>query len=323
MTLPEASTPGLRRIAVIGAGTMGHGIAQGFARAGFPVTLHDIAEDRLRQARANIAQNLQDEIAWGLTSAAEREAALGNLATTTSLAVAGGDADLVIEAVFEDLDLKLGVFRDLDAVCPPHTILASNTSSYPPSRLAAVTNRPERVLVAHYFYPPPLMPLVEIVAGPATAPEVVRAVWDVMQAAGKQPIVARQETVGFIVNRLQMALLREAYHLIEAGVATAEDIDRATKYSFGRRLAVVGPLELAEVQDGWDVQQEINRQIFPDLSTASEAGPVVQAKIAEGNLGAKSGQGFYVWTPEMLAAWRQNLFSALAGFLKPGPGNFV
>jgi 3-hydroxybutyryl-CoA dehydrogenase len=160
------------------------------------------------------------------------------------------------------------------------------------------------------------MPLVEIVPGPLTAPAVIESVYAAVKAAGKTPVIARKEAMGFIVNRLQMALLREAYHLIEQGICTAAEVDLATVNSFGRRLAVVGPLELAEVQDGWDVQWEINRHIFPDLSTAAGPSPVIQAQIERNELGPKTGAGFYPWTPDSLAAWQGRLFGALAGFLK-------
>jgi 3-hydroxybutyryl-CoA dehydrogenase len=306
----------IRQIAVIGAGTMGHGIAQDFARGGFRVALHDLDEERVRQAREQIAANLAQQAQWGLIGPGEIEPAMARIETTTSLAAAADEVDLVVEAVFEDLDLKRRVFTELDRLCPPHTILGSNTSSFMPSLLASATQRPERFLVIHYFYPPPLMPLVEIVPSAATSAETVEAACRAVRAAGKTPIVARKEAMGFVVNRLQMALLREAYHIVAQDIASAADVDLAVRQSFGRRLAVVGPLELAEVQDGWDVQWEINRHIFPDLDRSAEPSPVIRQKIERGELGPRTGRGFYDWTPAKLEAWQQRLWSVLAGFMK-------
>ncbi len=301
-------------IAVVGAGTMGHGIAQDFAMAGFQVMLHDLTGERVQAAVEQIRHNLEQQVRWELATPAQAEQALVCLQTTTSLDEAVNNADLVVEAVFEDLDLKRRLFSELDRLCPPRTILGSNTSSYMPSLLASATKRPERVLVVHYFYPPPLMPLVEIAPGPQTLAEVVEAVRVAVRVAGKTPVLVRKEAMGFIVNRLQMALLREAYHLVDLGICSAPDVDLATRYSFGRRLAIVGPLELAEVQDGWDVQWEINRQIFPDLDTSSQPSPVIAERIKAGQLGPVSGRGFYDWTPEGLAAWQERLFAGLAAF---------
>lgn len=309
----------IERITVVGAGTMGHGIAQDFAVAGFQVTLHDLTTERVQVAVQQIRRNLEQQVGWELVTPAQAEQALACLQTTTSLDEAANSADLVVEAVFENLDLKRRVFGQLDRLCPPHTILGSNTSSYMPSLLAMTTNRPDRVLVVHYFYPPPLMPLVEIAPGPQTLPEVVEAVRDAVQAAGKTPVLVCKEAMGFIVNRLQMALLREAYHLVELGICSAQDVDLATRYSFGRRLAIVGPLELAEVQDGWDVQWEINRQIFPDLDTSSQPSPVIAERIKRDELGPRSGRGFYEWTPEGLATWQARLNAALAAFRRSEP----
>ena len=306
----------IHHIAIIGTGAMGRGIAQDFAVAGFQVALHDISEEQLRQALTGIRRDLERQADWGLIARDRIEPALARLRPAASLAEAAADADLVIEAVFEDLGLKRRVFAELDRVCPMHTIVGSNTSSFMPSLLAANTTRPERMLVVHYFYPPPLMPLVEIVPGPLTAPAVIESVYAAVKAAGKTPVIARKEAMGFIVNRLQMALLREAYHLIEQGICTAAEVDLATVNSFGRRLAVVGPLELAEVQDGWDVQWEINRHIFPDLSTAAGPSPVIQAQIERKDLGPRTGRGFYDWPSARLETWTTRLQAALAESLR-------
>lgn len=308
----------IKRIVVVGAGTMGHGIGQDFAHAGYEVVLHDLSEEKLQQARERIERNLGEQADWGLFSPAEVPATMSRIRTTASLEEAAGEADLVIEAVFEDLDLKRQVFRDLDAICPERTILGSNTSSFMPSMLASATERPDRALVVHFFYPPPLMPLVEIVRSELTSDQTVEAVYGVVKAAGKSPIVIQKEALGFIANRIQVAILREALFIVEQGIATAQDVDIAVKESFGRRLAVAGPIEMAEVQDGWDVILEVERYILPDIDASRKPSPVILEKVKRGELGPKTGRGFYEWTPESTEAWRKKLASALAGFLRAG-----
>jgi 3-hydroxybutyryl-CoA dehydrogenase len=295
---------------------MGRGIAQDFARAGYEVTLHDISSDNLSQARENIARSLADQAQWGLFPHSEIEAALARIVTTTSLPEAACEADLIIEAVFEDLALKRDVFRDLDRLCPPRTILASNTSSYMPSLLAAATQRPDRVLVVHYFYPPPLMPVVELVRAATTSDDTLRVVYDAVKSTGKSPIVVQREVPGFIANRMQAALLREALSIVAQGIATAQDVDTAVKQGFGRRLAIKGPIEMAEVQDGWDVIQTIAQAIQPDLDTSASPSPIIAERIERGELGPRTGKGFYEWPAGAKDEWEKTLFTSLASFIR-------
>jgi 3-hydroxybutyryl-CoA dehydrogenase len=303
-------------IAVVGAGKMGRGIAQTFAQAGYPVFLHDVTEEILREATGQIDDDLRELADFRVIDADQIQPALDRIRPTTSLGEAVADADLVVETVFEDLALKRGVFRELDALCPEHTILGSNSSFLMPSKLASATKRPDRVLVMHYFYPAHLLPLVEIVPSAATSEEAVDAVYSVLEAAGKSPVIVRKEVPGFIANRLQTALSREAFHLIEEGIATPQDVDIAVKNSFGRRLAVVGPFELAEVQGSWDVAVRVAPYILPHLSNATELPGVILRQVEKGEVGAKSGKGFYEWTPGSLASWRRRLAEALAGFMR-------
>lgn len=310
------SAESVKRIAVVGAGLMGHGIGLEFAVAGYPVVFHDVTEDALARALQRVETDLRELTEWGLMEGAEVEPALDRIQTTTVLEEAASEADLVLEAVFEDLSLKQEVFAKLDAVCPERTILASNSSSLMPSMLAEATRRPDRVLVAHYFYPPPLMPLVEIVRSESTSDKVVDTVYEVMKAIGKRPIIVQKEALGFIVNRLQMALDREALSLVQRGIATAQDVDIATWNSFGRRLAVVGPLQLFEFQDGWDVAVQIFNYICPDIEH-SPSPPQVMLDLAErGDLGPKTGKGFYEWDSGSAKAFERKLKEALAAFLR-------
>jgi 3-hydroxybutyryl-CoA dehydrogenase len=306
----------IKRIAVIGAGTMGHGIGQEFALAGYEVVFHDSNVKGLQTVEDRIHRNLLELVEWGLTERDQVGSTLERIETAEDVEEAGAEADLVIEAVFENLEVKQEVFRTLDAVCPEHTILASNTSSLMPSLLARVTKRPDRVLVAHYFYPPYLMPLVEIVPSESTSDQVVTAVRELLDGMGKKPIVVQKEALGFIVNRLQMALFREALNIVERGIATAQDVDTAVTTSFGRRLAVVGPLQLLEHQDGWEQALAIDQYIVPDLSNRTGPSPLVLEKIERGELGSRTGKGFYRWTAASTEAFTRRLEEALAGFLR-------
>jgi 3-hydroxybutyryl-CoA dehydrogenase len=300
----------IRRVAVIGAGLMGHGIAQEFAAKGYAVWLHDRTEEHLRAAARNVEGNLAMLGGLGLLTTDETEAVRANLRTTTDLRQAAAEADVVIEAVFEDLPLKQRIFRELDEFAPKHAILASNTSSFMPSLLAAATARPGKVLVAHYFNPPHLLPLVELVPGERTAPETVATMRDLLAGLGKRPVVVRKELPGFVGNRLQMALVREAISLVSQGVASAEDVDAVVRNGFGRRLAVAGPFEVFDVA-GLDLLLAVVEQIVPSLESSAEAPPLLAELVRRGALGVKTGSGFHDWTPETAAALKQRIGRAL------------
>jgi len=300
-----------KNIVVVGAGLMGHGIGQSFAQAGHRVVFHDISAENLRQATEMIRRNLQELSDLGLISEHEVPSIMDRIHTTTAFNETVADADLVIEAVFEDLKAKQSIFRQLSDNCPKRTILASNTSSLMPSTLASVTDCPDRVLVAHYFYPPHLLPLVEIVRSEFTSDATVEAVYNLVKTTGKKPVIAQKEAPGFIANRLQVALFREAFHIVEQGIASAQDVDTAVKNSFGRRLAIAGPFETLEIQDGWDVVLQILQYMLHDLNSTTEPSPLLKEKVERCELGAKTGKGFYEWTSESTEAWRKNMAEAL------------
>ena len=230
----------INRIAVVGAGTMGHAIGQTFAQAGYAVVLHDLVADRLQRARDRIERNLSEMVALRVIPSEQIGLTLGRIELNTSLSDAVGDADLVLESVFEDRALKRDVFGKLDRLCRAPTILASNTSEIVPSTFAAATGRPDRVVTAHYFYPAHLVPLVEVVPCPETSADTIATVSAVLKASGKTPVVMRKEAPGFIANRLQVALLREAVHMVERGIATPEEINQVITLSFGRRMGTLG-----------------------------------------------------------------------------------
>ena len=301
----------IKRIAVIGAGLMGHGIAQEFALAGYDVRLTDISDERLRQAGEAIGNNLEMLIGFGLVTPDQAGSVLPGIHMTISLAEAAADADLVIEAVFENLELKQRIFRDLDRICPADTILASNTSTILPSKLAAVTGRPDKVLVAHYFNPPYLLPLVEIVRTAETSDETMTAVYDLLVRVGKSPAIVQKEVPGFIGNRIQGAVLREALWLVEQGIATPQGIDTVIKSSIGRRWAVAGVFEVFEIA-GWDLILNVAAPAPHEFdSSPEEAVDLLREKVARGELGLKTGKGFYEWTGESARDLKERIARAL------------
>jgi 3-hydroxyacyl-CoA dehydrogenase len=308
-------TSDFRRIAVIGAGLMGHGIALEFAAYGYDVALHDRDSDQLERAADNIAQGLallrdQRRISEQMAASAPQRIVSG-----TDLDRAVADADIVVEAASENLELKQELFRRIDAAAPPHAIFASNTSTFMPSQLAAGANRPDRVLVAHYFNPPHLLPLVELVRGPATSDATIETMRSLYRSIGKRPAVVQREALGFVGNRLQNALLREALAIVEAGIASPEDVDTIVKTGFGRRLAVAGPFEIADA-GGVDVWLTVAGLLFPDLATSDAPPAFAQEIVARGDLGLKSGRGFYDWTPEQAAALRERIGQGLAALAR-------
>jgi 3-hydroxybutyryl-CoA dehydrogenase len=280
-------------VAVIGNGLIGHGVAQIFAAAGTPVRLVGRRTTSLETALGRIRESLGRFQAHGLLTAEAAGAALARIATATDLDAAAG-ADLVVEAVTEDIPLKHAIFEWLDRVCAPPAVLASS-SGQPASRLVARVRHRERVVAAHFWNPPQLIPLVEVCAGPETAPDVVPWVTAVLRGVGKQPVVLEREIDGFIGNRLQFALLREALALWAAGVASAEAIDLAVKTSFGRRLAVTGPLESADL-GGLDTFRAFSAFLFPGLDRSTEPPAAMAQLVGQGHRGLPSGRGFYDWS---------------------------
>jgi 3-hydroxyacyl-CoA dehydrogenase len=305
----------IQRVTVVGAGLMGHGIALELAAHGFTVRLHDRDQAQLDRAPESIASGLARLVEIERITLADAAAALTRITMGGDLRAAVTDSDLVIEAVSEDLEVKRSLFRDLDAWAPPHAILASNTSTFMPSLLAAATDRPDRVIVAHYFNPPYLLPLVELVRGDQTSNETVETLRALYQSIGKSPAVVQKEAPGFVGNRLQMALLREALAIVDAGFASPQDVDTIIRSSFGRRLAVAGVFEVFEAA-GWDLTLAVAEQLFPTIDRSAEPPVSLREKVARGELGLKSGQGFYTWTPDEAAALRKRIADGLAAIAR-------
>jgi 3-hydroxybutyryl-CoA dehydrogenase len=281
----------IKTVAVVGAGTMGHALAQVFAQGGCAVWLVDINEAILAKARRMIASNLKTLAETGCFPEHEIPAALDRIRTTTRVEEAGRDADFVIEAVIEDPAIKKDLFNTLDRVCPAHAILASNTS-YLNIFEFVETSRPEKILITHWFAPPHIVPLVEIVCGPQTSQATADTVRDLMLQLGKKPIVISKFLPGFIANRLQSALTQEVLFLLDNGYATAEDIDEAAKNSFALRTPIVGLVKRFDFA-GLDLTQKIlrNRQYEPPRLI--DHSPSVDRLVAQGKIGAKTGRGFY------------------------------
>ena len=302
----------IRRVAVVGAGLMGHGIALELATRGYEVRLHDLTAEIIEKAERDIRDSLALLIKHGLLDQATAAAAPGRIRTGTDLADLVSDVDMVIEAVAEDPDVKRQVFAELGRLTPAHAILASNTSSFQPSIYAAGSGRPDKVVVTHYLNPPHFVPLVEIVRGPETSDETETVVRDFMEGLGKKVIVARQEVPGFILNRLQLALLRESLWLMENGVTEAEDIDTALKYGTGRRWAFAGVFEVFDVAD-WRIITRAYQEIAPSLASSPDVPNVLRKMLERGDYGAKTGRGFHEVTPEWLQETKGRIAYGLAG----------
>lgn len=283
----------IERVAVIGAGTMGHGIAHAALAAGYRVALADADRDALLSALQRIRESFEKGIERGKLDAAARDAALGRLLTHPALEDAARDADLVIEAVPERIELKRALFTAAQGAAPPHAILASNTSSLSISAIAAAVAQPARVIGLHFFNPVAAMRLVEIVRGQATSDATLDAARAFVESLGKTAIVVG-DTPGFATSRLGVVLGLEAIRMVEQGVASAEDIDRAMELGYNHP---VGPLRLGDMV-GLDVRLAIADHLHATLKEETYRAPrLLRRMVAEGKLGRKSGEGFYRWDP--------------------------
>ncbi len=290
------------KITVIGAGLMGHGIAQVFALAGHDVTIYDSFQANLDSAKDRIRTNLKD--------LGEDQSAVERVTPIADLAAAVADADYVVEAVLEDLPLKQKIFAEIERYARPDTILASNTSVIPITDIMRGLKHRERALGTHWWNPPFLVPLVEVIETQWTAPEAIAFTMKLHADAGKQPAHVKKDVPGFIGNRLQHALWREAVSLVENGICDAETVDNVIKASFGRRIAVLGPLENADMV-GTDLTLAIHKTVLPAIDSRPGPSPYLEKLVADGKLGFKSGEGFRTWTPEQQAELRLKVLKHL------------
>ncbi|MCH8554072.1 MAG: 3-hydroxybutyryl-CoA dehydrogenase [Schleiferiaceae bacterium] len=279
----------MKNITVIGAGTMGNGIAHVFAQQGYAVHLFDINQAALDRGVGTIAKNLDRIIAKGVIDEAVKTATLGNITTTTDLKTAVNQADLVVEAATENIEIKLQLFRDLDSLTPENCILATNTSSISITKIAAVTNRPDRVIGMHFMNPVPIMKLIEIIRGYSTSDEVTNTIVALSEKLGKIP-VSCNDYPGFVANRILMPMINEAIISLHEGVAGVAEIDAIMKLGMAHPM---GPLQLADFI-GLDVCLSILRVLHDGLGNPKYAPcPLLVNMVTAGKLGVKSGEGFY------------------------------
>ena len=284
------------RIAIVGAGLMGHGIAQVFALAGHEVALTDAAPVARASALARIRANLRD---LDLDAAAADRVTIHD-----EIAGAVADADVVIEAAVENLDVKRDLFRAIEAGAPTGAILASNTSVIPITEIMRDVVDGTRVLGTHWWNPPFLVPLVEVIGTARTSAETIERTMALHRSIGKTPVHVRKDVPGFVGNRLQHALWREAVALVEQGICDARTVDTVVKASFGRRLAVLGPLENADLV-GTDLTLAIHETVLPAIDDRPAPSPLLRDLVASGRLGMKSGEGFRTWTADEQAELRR------------------
>jgi 3-hydroxybutyryl-CoA dehydrogenase len=279
----------MKKVAVIGAGTMGNGIAHVFAQNNFDVTLIDVSQDQLNKALATITKNFDRQIAKGAIDNTVKETSLKNIKTLTSLASGVGDADLVVEAATENIDLKLNIFKQIDEYAPKAAILATNTSSISITKIASVTTRPEQVIGMHFMNPVPVMKLVEVITGYATTDEVATKIVDLSKQLGKIPCVVN-DYPGFVANRILMPMINEAIYTLYEGVAGVEEIDTVMKLGMAHPM---GPLQLADFI-GLDVCLSILNVLHDGFGNPKYAPcPLLVNMVTAKKLGVKTGEGFY------------------------------
>jgi 3-hydroxybutyryl-CoA dehydrogenase len=279
------------KVAVIGSGLMGAGIAQVAATAGHHVVLHDVTDRALERGVAGIRTSLDRFVTKGKLAAEDAAGALERITTTVDLGAAA-DADIAVEAVFEKVEIKHEVFRELDRICRDGAVLATNTSAIPVTQIAAVTERPESVVGTHFFSPVPMMALCELVRGYKTSDATLAAARDFAESVGKTCVVVNRDVAGFVTTRLICALAMEAVRLVESGVATAEDIDTACRLGFGHAM---GPLATTDLT-GVDILRNAALNIYADTQDEKFYPPETLSRmVSAGDLGRKSGQGFYTY----------------------------
>ena len=295
----------MKNVAVIGAGTMGNGIAHTFAQSGFKVALIDINEISLEKGMATIVKNLDRMVAKEKISEAEKSKTLSNIATYTSLVDGVKAIDLVIEAATENVDLKLKIFKELDNTCPKETILATNTSSISITQIAAVTSRPDKVVGMHFMNPVPIMKLVEIIRGYSTSDEITNTIMELSRALGKVPVEVN-DYPGFVANRILMPMLNESIETLYNGVAGVDEIDTVMKLGMAHPM---GPLQLADFI-GLDVCLSILNVMYDGFKKPKYAPcPLLVNMVRAGKLGIKSGEGFYDYSESRKAEKVSKQFS--------------
>jgi len=294
----------IQNVAVIGSGLMGHGIAQVFAQGGCSVTINDVNEEILEEAKEKIASNLRTFTEMGLGEERAIDTVMSRITSTTNLQEAVADADFVTEAVPEDLDLKKKVFKEIDAAVSKDTIMVSNTSTLSITEIGKPVKNRGRLIITHWFNPPYLIPVVEVVRGELTSQATFETTVSFLRRMGKEPVRVLKEVPGFLVNRIQTAMFREVLSLLEGGVAQAEEIDRAVKGSFGLRLATIGPLETADL-GGLDLWYKGMRHLYRFLDNSLEPQKILKEKVEGGHVGLKAGKGFFQYQHDSVKGFKE------------------
>jgi len=294
----------VQTVAVVGAGTMGPGIAATFARHGLTTRLFDVVPEQLEKAKAAVDLVYATLGRGGFMTEAAAAAGRANLSYTGDLAEAMTGAEFAVETVPERKELKQQVFRDMEALAGSETVLASNTSGIPITELAAVCERPHRVIGMHWSNPPHLIPVIEVIKGERTDDRAAAVTTALVERIGMVPARVDKDVAGFVENRILYAIMREALHLLDEGVASAEAIDTITKWGIGYKLAVIGPLELLDVA-GLDIYTSVASYLNKDLNASGEVSPTVTEKVAAGQLGIKTGDGLFSYTPERIQQLQQ------------------
>jgi 3-hydroxybutyryl-CoA dehydrogenase len=282
----------IQNISVLGAGIMGHGIAQSFLMGGYPVWLYDIRESILETAKKHIEKNLELFSQAGFIGKEDIEPILSRLSITTDLENTVEGSDFIVEAAPEDLSLKQELFQRVESLCRKDTIIATNTSSLILKDIGARVKTKERLVITHWFNPPHIVPTVEVVKGEWTSDETMETAYGLLTKIKKVPVKIYQELPGFLVNRIQVAMAREVFDLYEKGVASAADIDKAVKGSFGFRLASIGPLLTADF-GGLELWLKVCEHLFLHIQSSTDPPKALQRLVSQGHLGIKSGKGFY------------------------------
>jgi 3-hydroxyacyl-CoA dehydrogenase len=305
----------IRTVSVIGIGTIGYGIALLCAQAGLNVITYDKSDENLNKGFKNIELSLNLLKLEGNLEDKQCEEILNRIETVQTIEDAVKGVDLVIECIDENIELKQAIFEQLDELCLENVILSTCTSGLSPTAIAKNTKHPERIVVAHFWNPPQLIPLVEVVPGENTSQETIKKTIEWVEFIGKKAISMKKECIGFIGNRLQHALLREALYIVEQGFAEPEEVDKAIEFGLGRRLPVTGPICTADLA-GLDVVYSISKYLFKDLCNSLEPSKLIKMKVEKGELGSKRGQGFYNWEPEILKKKQKERSELLSYFLE-------
>ncbi len=304
----------INQVGLVGAGMIGNTLALHFAKAGYQVSLYSRTQQTLDKAIEGIKSNLTALLQGQAGAEKEIEKIVSRIKTTRNLDEAIAKAQIIVESVAEDLKIKQELFKELDQMCPKDTILATNTSVISITEIASKAQNRNRIVGTHFWFPAHLIPLVEVVKGKDTSDETMEITYQFMKKAGKHPIKCLKDVPGFVANRLQHALSREAISIVEHGIADAATVDEAIKQSFGIRLAVLGPIEGADMV-GLDLMLAIHNTVLKDLEASPNPSPLLKDKVKKGELGVKTGKGFYDnWTPESIKRTRERLIKYLIDY---------